>query len=116
MSDPDPSPLAPRDLLILLTLADGPLHGYGMLKEAESLSGGEVRMDPANLYRALRRLLRDGLVEEQHGSDDEQRRVREYRLSALGTTVVRKELGRLQRLTETPAARRLLCQGRSRSR
>ncbi len=40
-------PLAPRDLLILTAMRSQSLHGYGLVKEAERLSEGKVRMDPA---------------------------------------------------------------------
>lgn len=100
-------PLAPRDLLILLALADEDRHGYGIVKRVEEESDGSVLLDPANLYRALKRLLRDGLVSEREadpeGGRDDRRRV--YAVTALGRQVVAREAERLDRVTE--AARRL---------
>src|SRR3970040_491211 len=61
-------PLPPRDYLVLFALAGGPAHGYGILKAIESGSGG-VPFDPANLYRSLRKLTRDGLVIEAAGRE-----------------------------------------------
>jgi PadR family transcriptional regulator PadR len=55
-------PLNPRDFLILLILTRGARHGYGIIKAAEAHGGHAIRFDPANLYRALRRLDRDDLV------------------------------------------------------
>ena len=49
-------PLAPRDLLILAVLGEGPLHGYGIIKAVEVRSRAGVLLDPANLYRVLRRM------------------------------------------------------------
>jgi DNA-binding PadR family transcriptional regulator len=51
-------PLSPRDLLILAVLAEGPLHGYGIIKAVEVRSQSGVFLDPANLYRTLRRMRR----------------------------------------------------------
>ena len=55
--------MAARDYLILFALADGPLHGHGLLKQLEAEANG-VPFDPANLYRSLRKLERDALVVE----------------------------------------------------
>src|SRR2546429_7851270 len=63
----DHLPLKPADFHILLTLLDGPLHGYGIMKEVERESGGEVRLEIGSLYRLLGRLLSDGLLEMGEG-------------------------------------------------
>ena len=57
------TPMRPVDFLILLSLAEGERHGYGMLHEIEALSDGEVRLDAGNLYRSLKRLLESDLIE-----------------------------------------------------
>ena len=49
-------PVAPRNLLILSVLSHGPQHGYGIVREVEDRADSGVRLDPANLYRALRRM------------------------------------------------------------
>jgi DNA-binding PadR family transcriptional regulator len=101
--DPEPFlPLNPRDVLILLALAEEALHGYALIKRTEELSDGRVRMDPANLYRLLKKLVRDGLVEdagEPEGVSDGQRR-RCYAITELGRAVVAAESERLARLAE----------------
>jgi DNA-binding PadR family transcriptional regulator len=56
-------PLKPVDFHILLVLTDGDLHGYGIVKEIESRSGGGIRLEPGNLYRYIRRLADEGMVE-----------------------------------------------------
>ena len=89
-------PLTPRDLLILAVLEDAPLHGYGIMKAVESRSRSGVFLDPANLYRSLRRMRRDALVEE-HGTAEDGRRTT-YALTALGRAVLEAELLRLERL------------------
>jgi DNA-binding PadR family transcriptional regulator len=102
-------PLPPRDFLILLALVDGPLHGYAIVKGIEADSEGSVRMDPANLYRALRRMERDNWVEEVEGEaegEGEERR-RRYGLTSSGRAVVIAETARMRRLMETARVRRL---------
>lgn len=105
-------PLQPRDYLILLALADGTLHGHGILKLVEEHSGGVV-CDPANLYRSLRKLERDDLVVEveEPPSNDDARRRRFYRLSELGRDVLGAESTRLARLADAARARALVADG-----
>jgi DNA-binding PadR family transcriptional regulator len=100
-------PLHPRDFLILFVLVDGELHGYGLVKAIEEESEGDVRMDPANLYRSLRRLERDGLVVESEGEGDVERR-RCYGLTALGRRVVAAEAARVSRLVRRAHAKKLI--------
>jgi DNA-binding PadR family transcriptional regulator len=88
-------PLAPRDLLILSALADGPLHGYGILRSVSE--GSDVLLDPGNLYRALRRMRSVGWITESEDETDEENR-RLYSLSTLGQEVLRAEVARLQAL------------------
>ena len=57
-------PLSHRDFLILFALLDGERHGYVLMKDVEEQSEGVVRIDPANLYRSVRRMLDRGLIEE----------------------------------------------------
>jgi DNA-binding PadR family transcriptional regulator len=102
-------PLAPRDYLILFALDAGALHGHAILKAIEAESGG-VPFDPANLYRSLRKLERDELVEETaHDRGDTKGPPRRcYRLTRLGRTVLGAEADRLARLTDAARARRLV--------
>ena len=100
-------PLHPRDFLILFVLVDGELHGYGLVKAIEEESEGEVKMDPANLYRSLRRLERDGLVEERDAQEEAERR-KYYGLTRLGRRVVTAEAARVSRLMRRARAKKLL--------
>jgi DNA-binding PadR family transcriptional regulator len=115
-------PLAPRDLLILSVLAEGPLHGYGIIKAVELRSRSGVLLDPANLYRVLRRMRRVGWISEaetgggrrragdlsastaQAAEKNEARR-RTYQITATGRAILAAELKRLERLLRyaTPA-------------
>lgn len=91
----DHLPLAPRDLLVLAVLAEGPLHGYGLIKAVEERSSAGVLLDPANLYRVLRRMRTLGWIEE---ADDAGERRRTHRITADGRSVLAAEVGRLERL------------------
>jgi DNA-binding PadR family transcriptional regulator len=102
-----PAPLKPADFHILLVLAEGPCHGYGIMKEVERESGGDVRLEIGSLYRLLARMLETGLIEEADG--DERRRY--YRISRLGRRVLKEEAGRLAGLMTLFRARNLLPEG-----
>ena len=91
------SALAPRDLLILAVLADGPSHGYGIIKAVEERSEHDVLLDPANLYRCLRRMSADGWIDEVEARTGDERR-RTYRITPKGRAILRKEAQRLERL------------------
>lgn len=104
-------PLNPRDYLLLFALTSQELHGYGIVKEIERQSGGRVRVDPANLYRSLKRMMARGMVEETDppASDEPAgSRGRYYRLTSLGRDVVRLEAARLAELTAAARRRNLL--------
>lgn len=115
--DPIPTtPLHPRDYLILLALTEGPRHGYRVLKEIEDITRGEVRFDPANLYRSLKKLMRHGLVEEvdhpDTGADDDRRRY--FGLTDIGLEAARVEAARMAHLARVARDRNLLPGGSAR--
>ena len=91
-------PIAPRDLLVLAVLAEGPLHGYGIIKAVEARSSAGVLLDPANLYRVLRRMSRLGWIERTEAGGDARRRT--YAIARDGRTVLTAELRRLEALLE----------------
>jgi DNA-binding PadR family transcriptional regulator len=69
---PDPAsflPLSEAVLQILLTLADEPRHGYGIMGEVEERTDGRVRLGPGTLYGALKRLREDGVIDEVEQAD-----------------------------------------------
>ena len=94
----DHLPLAPRDLMILAVLAEGPLHGYGVVKAVETRSESGVLLDPANLYRVLRRMAGLGWVRKVENPEEPRRRT--YEITATGRQVLSAELGRLERLLD----------------
>jgi len=103
-----------QSYLILLALAAGPLHGYGIVQRVGELSDGGVRIGAGTLYGALDRLAGDGLVEASGEEVVRGRNRRYYRLTCAGREAVAEETARLEHLAAT--ARRLLGQARTERR
>jgi len=97
-------PLSEPVLLILTSLADEPRHGYALIKDIESLSGGRVRLSTGTLYGAIRRLVEDGLI-EPFDQDDTSRDKQAYRLTGDGRKQLRAELDRMRELTQKASTR-----------
>jgi len=98
------TPITEPVLLILLSLAEQPRHGYSILKDVEEISEGRVRLSTGTLYGALRRLLDDGRI-TRHSADDKSRGRQDYRLSARGRKVLQHEIARLKQLTHLASLR-----------
>lgn len=104
-------PLTPAVFHILLALAEGPMHGYGVMKEVKALTGGQIQMGPGTLYGTIKRLLQDGLIVETEappGEDLDNRPRRYYRLTASGERLLRAEAARLEQLVHVARQRNLL--------
>jgi DNA-binding PadR family transcriptional regulator len=101
---PESKPLTEPVLLILLSLANSPRHGYALLKDIESLSFGRVRMSTGTLYGALRRLLEDSWI-ERFAQEDTARDKQAYRLTIAGRAQLDTELDRMKQLTRVATAR-----------
>jgi DNA-binding PadR family transcriptional regulator len=91
-------PLTPAVYHILLSLADGEKHGYGIMKNVEEQTRGQIKMGPGTMYGSIKRMLAGGLIEETEERpdpelDDERRRY--YRLTAVGRKVAVAETQRL---------------------
>ena len=104
-------PLTPAVFHILLALADGERHGYGIMQEIAARTEGKLRMGPGTLYGSIKRMLADGLIQESgerpdHALDDERRRY--YQLTDLGRRVVAAEAQRLAQLVNVARAKRVL--------
>ena len=100
-------PLAPPTLHILLALAGEKLHGYGIMQEILRQSEGRYKLGPGTLYDNLQRLMKQRLVEEVEGPQDERSRRRYYRLSSLGRGVLSAEIARLEGVVKEARMRRV---------
>lgn len=103
--------LTPAMFHILLALAGGEQHGYGIMREVERATAGEFQLGPGTLYRSIKQMLAFGLIEESDERpdpelDDERRRY--YRISSAGRRAASQEAQRLARLVSQARARRLL--------
>src|SRR5271168_2831336 len=102
-------PLKTNWFHILLSLAGGEQHGYGIMQEVLERTAGKVRLWPATLYGSLKRLIDAGLIEESSDRpaaefDDARRRY--YRLTRLGRRVLDAESERLQELVHILQSKR----------
>jgi len=110
--EPDASVfLTPAVFHVLLALADGPSHGYGIMQEVEEFTAGSTRLGPGTLYRSIQRMQVDGLIEEltiaAHDESDDDRR-RYYRLTPKGLSIAKAEALRLAGLVDAARQRKLL--------
>ena len=99
------------DLQIMISLADTERHGYGIMREIEERSNGEVRLGPGTLYTAIKRMLLKGWIIEaarrpDPAIDDSRRRY--YSLSPLGRATVVEEAERLESLLQAVRNKGLL--------
>jgi DNA-binding PadR family transcriptional regulator len=104
-------PLRPVTFQILLTLAGGERHGYGITQDIAGRTSARMRLEPGNLYRSLRSMLDDGLIEESERRpapdlDDERRRY--YRITPLGRRVAAAEIARLEAVIADAKAKKWL--------
>src|SRR6201998_400445 len=97
-------PMSEPVLLILLSLADQPRHGYAILRDTEKMSDGRVRLSTGTLYGALRRLLEAGWI-ERFRKEDDSRGKQTYRLTSLGQRTLQQEVTRLKHLTRVASVR-----------
>ena len=101
-----PVPLTPAVFHILLALADGPLHGYGIMQAVDTSAGGEPPMGPGTIYGSLQRMEEAGLVKELPARTDDRRRV--FTLLPAGRRALSQEAERLARLTALVREKRLI--------
>jgi DNA-binding PadR family transcriptional regulator len=106
--------LTPAMFHIMVALAAGEKHGYGVMLEVEELTDGAVRLGPATLYRSIKQLLDAGFIAESSERpdpdlDDERRRY--YRLTQLGARAAAREARGLSAVVGAARARGLLPDG-----
>ena len=101
-------PLQSATFHILLSLADGERHGYAIIQDIATRTSGRIKLSAGTLYRSIQRMLEQGLIVESRRRpaaelDDERRRY--YRITDLGSRVIRAELRRLSQLLKLARAK-----------
>jgi len=99
---------------VLAALLDERLHGYGIVKKAEDVSGGSVRLTTGTLYGALDRLVAQGLVRPDGEEEVAGRLRRYYRITDAGVEAVRAEAERMRRAVKAVSAHRAALEGGAR--
>ena len=107
-------PLKQAVFHILLAIASGEKHGYGIMKEIEQFTSGRVVIGPGTLYRSIKQMVQDQLiyeceVDEEEDSQDERRRT--YCLTDFGMQVVKAEAKRLESLVHFAYAHSVIPKG-----
>ena len=91
-------------LLVLKTLARGPMHGYGITLHIQRVSNEALRVEEGSLYPALHRMEQDGWIRAEWGLSDNNRRARFYELTAKGRKQLAQEEKNWSQLTEAVAS------------
>ena len=86
-------------VLILKALSWGPMHGYGIARWLEEMTGDELLIEEGSLYPALHRLQAHGLVTSQWSVSSTNRRVKTYTITDRGRAQLRAELSRWDRFS-----------------
>ena len=89
-------------LLVLRTLeALGPLHGYGIARRIEQISGDLLQLNQGTLYPALLRIEQEGWIASEWGASEKNRRAKFYRITASGRRQLAKETMDWRRMAST---------------
>jgi PadR family transcriptional regulator len=90
-------------LLVLKTLARGPMYGYGITLHIQMVSKDILRVEEGSLYPALHRMEQEGWVSAEWDMSENNRRARYYRLTAKGRKQLAEEEKNWERLTQAVA-------------
>lgn len=88
------------DLLILRTLGQEPMHGYGISRSIRERTRGALGIEDAALYQALHRMLRQGWIDAEWGVSENNRKAKFYQLTARGRKQLRSEISTWRRYVE----------------
>jgi len=92
------------DLMVLKTLeAMGPLHGYGIARRIEQVSGDAIVLNQGTIYPALLRLEQRGWIKSEWGTSETNRRAKFYSLSRIGRKKIAEETENWERVASTMA-------------
>ena len=108
---PPAGPLKPLVFHILLVLMEGERHGYGIVKEVEQRTGDQFKIEPGNLYRTIRTMLGQGLIEDSDARPDadlDDQRRRYFRVTNPGREAAKSEAARLDTLVTLARSQDLL--------
>jgi transcriptional regulator len=87
------------DMLILKSLALGPLHGLGISRRIEQVTRGTFQVKPGSLFPALHRLEEEGWLVSSWGESENNRRAKYYRLTRSGDRQLARETQRWSRIS-----------------
>jgi len=91
------------DLLILQSLRGGPAHGHAIMQAIEHRSRSVLRVEQGSLYPALHRLIKRGWISFEHGTSENNRRAKYYRLTAKGLKQLAVETSNWEKLASAIA-------------
>lgn len=91
-------------LLVLKTLEQGPMHGWGITLHIQQISNESLRVEEGSLYPALHRMEQEGWISAEWRATENNRRARYYRITSKGRKQLAEEERSWQRLTEAVAA------------
>jgi PadR family transcriptional regulator len=97
------------DLLVLKTLEQGAMHGWGISLRIQAVSKEVLQVNQGSLYPALHRLEQQGLIESEWGASENNRQAKFYQLTRTGRRQLAEETKTWERLAEAVA--RILAQG-----
>ena len=106
---PPDTPMRPAVFHILLALAREDLHGLGIAKAVDEATEGSMSLGPGTLYRSLKEMTADGLIEEVSsppGSEDPRRRF--HRITDHGHVLVQAEAARFERIVDVARRNQVL--------
>ncbi len=93
-------PMSESYYYILLCLAKGANHGYGIMQMTEKLSGGDVIIGSGTMYGATSNMMKKGWIREIMSEGSGLERRRQYQLTESGREALRAEIQRLRRMLE----------------
>ena len=93
-------PMSESYYYILLCLAKGANHGYGIMQMTEKLSGGDVKIGSGTMYGATSNMMKKGWIREIMSNDAAIERRRQYQLTDAGREALHAEIQRLKRMLE----------------
>jgi len=92
-------PRGTLDLLVLKVISLEPMHGWGIMKRVQSLSGGVFELNQGSLYPALQRLKKKGWISSEWRTTENSRKARYYALTAQGRARLAEERWSWERST-----------------